>query len=178
VSAEARYLQRIAAAQALLGIAPALLAGRVLTLCPEAEQLRVVQRDEDGREHRLEPAAAAAWLRLRDAAAADGVRMHLVSAFRSFDYQVELIRRKLALGLAIADICRASACPGYSEHHTGRAVDIDTPDGPGLSERFELTEAFGWLLRNAAAHGFALSYPRGNAAGYIYEPWHWLYRMA
>ena len=134
-----------------------------------------MQRDADGREHRLTPVAAAAWQGMRAAAAADGVELHLVSAFRSFDYQIELIERKLARGVAIEEICRASACPGYSEHHTGRAVDIDTPDYPGLSEDFEQTAAFEWLCRHAAAHGFSLSYPRGNAAGYVYEPWHWLH---
>ncbi len=169
------YLQRIAAAQALLGITPELLAGRELTVCHEPAQLLLVQCDADGREHRLSPPAAAAWQRMREAAAADGIVLQLVSAFRSFDYQVELIQRKLAMGLAIDEIGRFSACPGYSEHHTGRAIDIDTPDYPGLSESFEFTTAFAWLQEHAGAHGFTLSYPRGNAAGYIYEPWHWLY---
>ena len=175
---EADYLQRIATAQQRLGIGPDLLAGRDLTLCREAEELLVVQRDEDGREHRLTPEAAAAWQGMREAAAADGIGLHLVSAFRSFDYQERLIQRKLDAGMPIAEICKASACPGYSEHHTGRAIDIDTPDYPGLGESFELTTAFAWLCSRAGAHGFTLSFPRGNAAGYIYEPWHWLFGRA
>jgi len=170
------YLQRIADAQALLGITPQLLAGRALSLCREpAEPLLTVQRDEDGREHRLTAATAAAWQAMRAAAAADGIALHLVSAFRSFDYQIELIQRRLAQGMAISEICRFSACPGYSEHHTGRAIDIDTPDYPGLTESFELTTAFAWLQVHAGAHGFGMSFPRGNAAGYVYEPWHWLH---
>lgn len=172
----AEYLQRIEAAQALLGITPTMLAGRTLSLCFEPAELVVVQRDaEDGREHRLTPAAAAAWQGLREAAAADGVVLHLVSAYRSFDYQIELIQRRLTAGMAIADILLGSACPGYSEHHTGRALDIDTPDNPGLGESFELTAAFAWLQTHGGAQGFTLSFPRGNAAGYVYEPWHWLW---
>jgi len=170
------YLQRIAAAQALLGITPELLAGRDLRLCREpAEPLLTVQRDEDGREHRLTAVTAAAWQAMRAAAAADGITLHLVSAYRSFDYQIELIQRRLAQGMAIAEICAFSACPGYSEHHTGRAIDIDTPDYPGLGESFELTTAFAWLQAHGGAHGFSMSFPRGNAAGYVYEPWHWLH---
>ena len=172
---EAEYLQRIEATQALLGISPAMLAGRTLSLYFEPPEVILVQRDADGREHLLTPAAAAAWKGLRKAAAADDVVLHLVSAYRSFDYQVELIQRRLSAGMAIADILRGSACPGYSEHHSGRALDIDTPDNPGLGESFELTAAFAWLQAHGGARGFTLSFPRGNAAGYIYEPWHWLW---
>jgi len=175
VTAASAYLQRIEAAQTLLGITPSMLEGRTLSLCFEPAEVVLVQRDADGREHRLTPAAATAWEGLREAAALDGVVLHLVSAYRSFDYQIELIQRRLAAGLSIADILRGSACPGYSEHHTGRALDIDTPDNPGLGESFELTAAFAWLQAHGGARGFTLSFPRGNSAGYVYEPWHWLW---
>ena len=58
-------------------------------------------------------------------------------------------------------------------HHTGRAVDIATPGVPPLTEAFERSDAFRWLEKNATNHGFSMSYPRGNALGYVYEPWHW-----
>ena len=60
-----------------------------------------------------------------------------------------------------------------TEHHTGRAVDVMTPGGPILEEAFEDTDAFRWLARHACRFGFRLSYPRGNAHGFAYEPWHW-----
>lgn len=170
------YAARIAATQCALGIDANEVAARGLTICEEPAELVTVQTDADGREHRVTPATAAAWLAMRDAAAAEGVILQLVSAFRSFDYQAELIRRRLAQGLSIEEICRFSACPGYSEHHTGRAVDIDTPDNPGLGESFERTAAFAWLQRQAPARGFTMSYPRGNAQGYVYEPWHWFFQ--
>ncbi len=173
---EQDYLSRIAAAQARLGITSAMLAGRQLTLCIEAAETELVQRDEDGREYHLTPGAAMAWRRMQAAALEEGVILHMVSAFRTLDYQVQLIERQLAQGRAIQDVLTGSACPGYSEHHTGRAIDIDTPDNPGLGEDFERTAAFVWLTRRAAAFGFSMSFPRGNAAGYIYEPWHWLYQ--
>ncbi len=173
---EPDYLSRIEAAKTRLGITPEMLAGRQLTLCHEAEETELVQRDEDGREHRLAPGAIVAWRLMQAAALEAGVILHLVSAFRTLDYQVQLIERQLAQGRAVQDVLKGSACPGYSEHHTGRAIDIDTPDNPGLGEDFERTAAFAWLTRRAADFGFSMSFPRGNAAGYIYEPWHWLYR--
>ena len=86
MTAASAYLRRIEAAQALLGITPTMLAGRMLSLCFEPAEVVLVQRDADGREHRLTPAAAAAWEGLREAAAANGLVLHLVSAYRSFDF--------------------------------------------------------------------------------------------
>ena len=95
--------------------------------------------------------------------------------------QRRLLRRGgLVLGLlgkapCQPDFLRVNAAPGYSEHHTGRAVDIGTPGCPPLEEAFEDTAAFAWLSRNAGAAGFRMTYPRGNPQGVIYEPWHWLF---
>ena len=101
----------------------------------------------------------------------------LVSAFRSIARQHEIVAAKLARGQQLDAILQVSAAPGFSEHHTGRAVDIGTPDSPALEEVFEQTPAFAWLQANAACFGFVLSFPRGNACGYLYEPWHWCYRQ-
>ncbi|HEY4990089.1 MAG TPA: D-alanyl-D-alanine carboxypeptidase family protein, partial [Opitutaceae bacterium] len=73
---------------------------------------------------------------------------------------------------------KVNAAPGYSEHHTGRAVDIGVPDEPPLEEGFALTQAFSWLTAHAREFGFALSYACGNPQGIAYEPWHWLYADA
>lgn len=128
-----------------------------------------------GREQSLAPAAADAWMGLRDAAAGESVELQLVSAYRSVQYQRQLVERKLVAGLSIESILRVSAAPGYSEHHTGRAIDLSTPGSVPLEEEFEGTAAFDWLLRNASRFGFVLSYPRGNPYGIIYEPWHWAF---
>jgi D-alanyl-D-alanine carboxypeptidase len=102
--------------------------------------------------------------------------MQIVSAFRSFDRQCEIIREKIAAGQTIEQILSASAPPGYSEHHTGRAVDIGGSADDPLEEDFEQTPAYAWLLHNAALYEFFLSFPRNNVYGYQYEPWHWTYR--
>jgi len=139
----------------------------------EAVVLRVVGLDVFGRETRLTPAAADAWLGMRRAAEGDGARLLLLSGFRSIERQTEIVRRKLNAGLALEDILKVSAYPGYSEHHTGRAVDIGSPDCAHLAEAFEHTREFAWLTAHAADFGFALSYPRANAHGIAFEPWHW-----
>ena len=66
-----------------------------------------------------------------------------------------------------------SAAPGYSEHHTGRAIDITTPGTQPLEPAFETTPAFEWLTGSAHEFGFRMSYPRNNRHGIAYEPWHW-----
>lgn len=107
------------------------------------------------------------------AAAGDEIQLQLVSAYRSVDYQEGILRKKLEKGQAIDEILRISAAPGFSEHHSGRAVDVTTPGFPALEEAFEESEAFAWLIRHAGEFSFRLSYPRGNPHGVAYEPWHW-----
>ena len=85
------------------------------------------------------------------------------------------LRRKLESGLSIDAILSVSAPPGFSEHHTGRAVDVTTSDCSLLDVAFSHTETFRWLTIHAQEFGFALSYPEGNAHGYAYEPWHWCF---
>ncbi len=139
----------------------------------DADELVDVGPNLVGRMQRLAPEAAARWQAMADAAARDGVRLMIVSGFRSFDYQADLIRKKLAAGQGIDEILRVNAAPGFSQHHSGRALDLATPGCRPLTEEFEDTEAFAWLGKNAADFGFSLSYPAGNPDGFVYEPWHW-----
>lgn len=117
--------------------------------------------------------AARAWRNMQSAALLEGVLLESISGYRSHDYQLGIFERKRARGLSVDDILAVNAAPGYSEHHSGLALDIGTPGEPPAEESFEQTAAFAWLERNAAAYGFAMSYPRGNPHGIVYEPWHW-----
>ena len=139
----------------------------------EAVELVDVGPNLVGRMQRLTPQAAGRWASMVAAAAKENVVLLVVSGFRSVDYQAALIRNKISAGQVIGDILKVNAAPGFSEHHTGRAVDIATPGSRPLTEDFETTAAFGWLQRRAADFGFAMSYPRDNAWGISYEPWHW-----
>jgi len=170
--------ERVRSILAVLDISEDVIRTRSLPFCPEAEELVVVEVGDDSRDHRLTPEAATAWRSMRAAALADGVVIQIASAFRSIDRQVEIVREKLAAGASLADILSASAPPGYSEHHTGRAVDITTDGVAPFEVEFEQTPAFAWLSENAARFGFVLSFPPGNAHGYQYEPWHWRYEAS
>jgi D-alanyl-D-alanine carboxypeptidase len=139
----------------------------------EPQDFEGIGRDTQGREQFLAPRAARAWKRMRTAAARDGVALQVVSAFRSIEYQLGIIRRKLERGQSIEAILRVSAAPGYSEHHSGRALDVTTSGFAALEEEFERSAAFEWLRTHAQSYKFSLSYPRSNPHGIAYEPWHW-----
>jgi D-alanyl-D-alanine carboxypeptidase len=149
--------------------------GRARGLRPvrEPSHLVPIGRDIHDRPQWLAPRAAAAWQRMRTAAACAGIELQIVSAYRSADYQLGILERKLARGLSMDAILAVSAAPGYSEHHSGRAIDLTTPGTTELEEDFERSPAFAWLGRHAGNFGFVLSYPRGNRHGIAYEPWHW-----
>ncbi len=159
-----------------LGIPISMITARGLPTYAEAATLTIAETDDDGREHRLVPAAANAWSAMKAAAAAADVAIHIVSGHRSVARQIEIIEYKLAAGQTHEQIFAVSAPPGCSEHHTGRAVDVGTLDSPALEIEFESTPAFGWLSQNADRFGFVLTYPPDNPWGYAYEPWHWCYR--
>jgi D-alanyl-D-alanine carboxypeptidase len=140
---------------------------------PEAGDLVDVGPNLVGHVQRLTPAAAESWAKMVAAAAADGVQLLIVSGFRGIEYQADLIRKKIAAGQQIGDILEVNTAPGFSEHHTGNAVDIATPGSRPLTEDFEKSEAFQWLTKNAGRFGFSMTYPRDNPWGITYEPWHW-----
>ena len=160
-----------------LGISPATIARRGLREFAEADAktLEWVETAADGCEHRLIPVAAAAWCALTAAAQADGLTLIMISSFRSVQRQAEIIHSKLAIGQTIDEILMSVAPPGYSEHHTGCAVDITSIDHPQLAITFEHTPEFSWLRQHATRFGFTLSFPVGNTSGYQYEPWHWCF---
>ena len=126
-----------------------------------------------GRMQRLTAEAARQWQAMNAAAVADGIELLIVSGYRSIEYQAALIRNKLEAGQAIDEILTANTAPGFSEHHTGQAVDIATPGSRPLTEEFESSAAFEWLGRRAHEFGFSMSYPRDNPWGITFEPWHW-----
>lgn len=149
-----------------------------LALVAEPAWLLLADIDRFGRPLWLLPSAGRAWQAMRRAAAADGLVLDAISGYRSHDYQLGIVARKLARGQTLEQILTVNAAPGYSEHHAGDALDIGTPGEPPAEESFERTPAFAWLQAQAARFGFALSYPRDNPHGIVYEPWHWRWHPA
>lgn len=113
------------------------------------------------------------WPKLRDMiedAADDDIDLKVVSAYRSFETQVDL---KTGYKTIYGSGANAfSADQGYSEHQLGTTVDLNTPGTVATTLAFANTPAYKWLVNNAYKYGFVLSYPPGNSY-YIYEPWHW-----
>ncbi|MFP4649167.1 MAG: D-alanyl-D-alanine carboxypeptidase family protein [Halorhodospira sp.] len=120
--------------------------------------------------------AADAWLDLQAEARRVGHELIVVSTFRSIEEQEHLIRARLDGGEDIREILETSTAPGYSEHHSGAAIDVTVPEVGSLDEEFAETEAFAWLEDNAERFGFHLSYPEDNDHGLDFEPWHWRYK--
>lgn len=147
-----------------------------LALVAEPDRLAHAGVDRFRRPLWLHPGAARAWTHLRQAAWLDGIVLDAISGYRSHHYQLGIFERKLARGLRVDEILTVNAAPGYSEHHSGLALDIGTPGEPPAEESFEHTPAFAWLRANAGGYGYFMSYPRDNPHGIVYEPWHWRYQ--
>lgn len=108
------------------------------------------------------------------AAKTAGLQLMLSSGYRSYTYQVSLYDGYVqSQGQATADT--QSARPGYSEHQTGFALDVEP-----VSRTCELEQCFGttpegkWVAANAYKYGFIVRYTSGNenVTGYEPEPWH------
>lgn len=120
--------------------------------------------------------AREAWYRMNAAAIMDGVVLTLISAYRPVERQTTIIRERLGQGKKIEDILETSAAPGYSEHHTGDAIDLNTSNTEAFSREFSETRAFKWLKDNASRFCFELSYPEDNGKVVRFEPWHWRFQ--
>lgn len=98
--------------------------------------------------HKLAPAAAAAFIRMREAARADGVELRVTDSYRSLRGQIRCRQRK-------GNLC---ATPGTSKHGCGEAIDV-TRSGRKWVQRNG--ERFGWRWPSWARPG-----------GSKHEPWH------
>lgn len=102
--------------------------------------------------HRLWAPAAQSFEKLLSAAAADGVTIRVTDSYRSYDVQVDVVRRK-----GLYSQGGLGAKPGTSQHGWGMAVDLDLD-----------ASAQAWMRTNAARFGFVEDTPR--------EPWHWAFQ--
>jgi D-alanyl-D-alanine carboxypeptidase len=160
-----------------LGISERLISNYKLERSPQAElqSLEIVSIDYFGRPFVLTSDAAKSWRMMYEHAHKDNILIEPFSGFRSYRYQKQLIETKLKNGKDIDEIVTETAIPGYSEHHTGRAVDICVDGIFELTQNFENTNEFSWLSENAHKYNFYLSYPKDNTMNIIYEPWHWCF---
>ena len=116
-------------------------------------------------------------LEMRDEAKKNGIYLAFLSGHRSINLQNEIFYSlKSFRNQEAAERARVSAPPGYSEHSTGFAIDIGdaTQRQTDFETEFENTDAFKWLIKNAAKFHFKLSFTK-DSKFIDYEPWHWRY---
>jgi len=127
------------------------------------------------RFERLMPDAAFALMKMMYAARDDGVWIIPSSGFRDYDIQKELFNKQIQIKGSVKEAAKSVAPAGYSEHHTGYAVDLVDGYVPNtdISSSFVETKAFQWLMQRANEFGYELSFQENNNQGVKYEPWHW-----
>ncbi len=107
--------------------------------------------------------------------AATGNRSVLLnSAYRDVSSQQTLYNNDLAS--TGASTSSSVAAPGYSEHHTGYAVDLSYQSSSGY-QYIDGTGDFSWLTANAYKYGFITRYTedKSSITGIVSEPWHLRY---
>lgn len=142
---------------------------------PEAPALELQSITPDG-QLQLRKAAAQKYQEMSSVASQAGVILAPLSGFRSVsDQQHVFFDVKAERGQVTTKRAEVSAPPGYSEHHTGYAIDIGDGNTPAtnLSPDFDKTATFQWLEKNAGFYSFEMSFPKNNSQGVTYEPWHW-----
>ena len=153
----------------LRALEPIDFAPPILTVMPSSESL------DNSRELVLAPSAAHALVLMAEQMHAEGYgQLFVNSAYRTYDYQVELFESKTRqYGLAGALVRSAKA--GHSEHQTGLAVDVSVPaQGCAIMTCFGETVGGKWVAANSWRFGFIVRYEEETTAitGYSYEPWH------
>ena len=114
------------------------------------------------------------FYKLVDKAKEEGLTIRAFSAYRGYTYQKRLYDKYVeADGVNKADTY--SARPGFSDHQTGLAIDVDNTISS--FENFTNTKEYQWMLDNSYKYGFILRYPSGKESitTYQFESWHYRY---
>ncbi len=117
------------------------------------ELIAIGGKDGRGEPFRLRKDAAASFVAMKTAAAAEGILLSVTTAFRDMKYQEYLYQ------LYLAGTGNLAAKPGFSNHQGGIALDLATENGTN--------KAYFWLKDNAGKFGWKRTVSS--------EPWHWEY---
>ena len=134
----------------------------------------------------------AAFIKMAEAAAADGINLKIISATRNFDQQKNIWESKWtgrtpvdgrSLPKTIPDpkkraekILEVSSMPGTSRHHWGTDVDLNNlSDAYFTKKNSSGAKIYAWLAEHAHEFGFCQPYSAGRPHGYHEEKWHWSY---
>ena len=137
----------------------------------------VKTKDIDNNDIYLEEETYNSYLKLRNFLLLKNIEIGISSAYRSITNQIDIYRElKEMYGEEYAKLTVAT--PGYSEHHTGLAIDINIKvDGKYPQNNKELEQQAKYyenIFKYLKDFGFILRYPKGKEkiTGYNYEPWH------
>jgi hypothetical protein len=100
----------------------------------------------------VEHETADAYYVMAEAASRAGVQLHVVSGFRTMAEQEHLYYCYTSCS---CNSCNLAARPGYSNHQSGHALDLNTSS----------TGVYAWLEAHGASFGFNRTVPS--------EAWHW-----
>lgn len=141
----------------------------------------------------MHKAAKIALEEMKAAAAEDGIRIEVYSAYRSFERQKEIYEKKyrqytkqgLSPEKTIEKIIEYSTIPGTSRHHWGTDLDlidanVRRPKNPLNPNNFRDNGVYSkfkkWMNENSEKFGFYEVYNNNpNRKGFKYEPWHFSY---
>ncbi|BAY21350.1 putative D-alanyl-D-alanine carboxypeptidase [Calothrix sp. NIES-2100] len=146
----------------------------------ERNQMMLIGSYASGADQRFEylnTEAVQAFMKMTYAAREVGIWIIPVSGFRTIEQQQKLFQDQIKRRGSEKEAAKISAPAGYSEHHTGFALDLTDGKSPkkDITLAFENTDAYRWLTKHAQEFGFELSFTRNNKQGVSFEPWHWRY---
>ncbi len=125
----------------------------------------------------VEQKAYAAYLELKADLEKENIYVDLDSARRSVAEQQRIMTEFIEkYGAEYA--AKTVAQPGFSEHHTGLALDlyliVDGQDVTENEDMVQYTDIWAKIHEKLADYGFILRYLEGSEhiTGYGYEPWH------
>ena len=149
-----------------------------------SEKIQLVEANNCyGEAFQVEQEALNAFILLHANLIKDGdIDIELDSTYRSIEEQQEIWDDWLNDPELGEEYCKQYlAVPGYSEHHTGLAIDVFLyKDGEPIRDNDDMIaekDTFAKIHAKLAEYGFILRYPEGkeDITGYNYEPWHFRY---
>lgn len=120
-------------------------------------------------------------IELAEAAKNERYQLIFVSGYRNVEKQTSIFNEQVSRlkknGIKNPELVTSKTIqyPGYSEHHTGYAIDVLVPHY--TTQDFYKSNEAKWLSLNCSKYGFILRYPKGKelVTHISYEPWHFRY---
>lgn len=102
--------------------------------------------------------------------------MILTSGYRTIEQQEEALREKIDT-FGEEDALQWAMLPGYSEHHTGYAVDMSIYTDQGNYIKYKGQDEYGWINQNCHKYGLIRRYAgdKQEITGISNEEWHYRY---